>query len=157
MNKTREEMLSALTQHIPKEEISVPKNEVTTIGPSDETLIKDSEEDVAFARENVKKLISTTDEAIGTMLNLATESEHPRAFEVLANLIKTASDANKQLIDLAKERKKLVCKNSKNETSVTGNITNNAIFVGSTAELQKNLKEAILSKQTIDVNEIIDK
>lgn len=158
MSKTKEEMLSALTQHIPKEELSVQqKNAVATIGPSDETLIKDSEEDVAFARENVKKLINTSDEAIATMLNLATDAEHPRAFEVLANLIKTASDVNKQLVDLAKDRKKLVRgdgdSGKKKGTSIAGNVTNNAIFVGTTSDLQKKLKENALNP-ILDVEEV---
>jgi hypothetical protein len=157
MTKTKEEMLSALTQNIPKEEI-VPKENtaLSTFGPSDETLIKDSEEDFALARENVKKLLTTSDEAIGTLLNLATDAEHPRAFEVLGNFIKTAADVNKQLIDLARDRKKLVRDNdgsSKKGTSIAGNVTNNAIFVGTTSDLQKKLKERALNP-ILDVDEV---
>lgn len=157
MTKTREEMLSALAQNIPKEEIIVPKKEPTDlIGPTDETLIKDSEEDFALARENMRKLLTTSDEAIGTLLNLATDAEHPRAFEVLAGFIKTAADANKQLIDLAKDRKKLLRgddSNKKKGTNIAGNVTNNAIFVGQTADLQKHLKQAGVNP-IIDVDQI---
>lgn len=156
MAKSREEMLSALEQNIPKEEI-VPaqKNEII-IGPSDTELVKDSEEDFAFARENVRKLITTSDEALAVMVNLATDSEHPRAFEVLANLIKTAADVNKQLIDLSKDRKKLLRDGNpeKKGTSIAGNVTNNAIFVGTTSDLQKKLKEKSL-QTVLDVEEVV--
>ncbi len=149
MTKTREEMLSALAQNIPKEEIIVqPKEATDIIGPSDETLVHDSEEDFELARANMKKLLTTSDEAIGTLLNLATDAEHPRAFEVLANFIKTAADANKQLIDLAKDRKKLLRgdeKGNKKATNIAGNVTNNAIFVGTTSDLQKKLKEQAMN------------
>lgn len=150
--KSKEEMLSALAEHIPDEIIQAnkPKEEiVATNKPSPNALIKDSEEDYNFARENVKKLIMTSDEAISTMMNLATDAEHPRAFEVLANLIKTASDVNKQLMDLQKDRKKLMAAETAKGLVPTGNITNNSIFVGTTANLQKFLKERKVAAQEI--------
>lgn len=146
--KSKADMLAALTGNIPAEIIAAndPKKEAivqteATNKPSPNALVKDSEEDYEFSRENVKKLITTSDEAISAMMNLATDSEHPRAFEVLANLIKTAADVNKQLMDLQKDRKKLLTVETKKGEVVSTNTTNNAIFVGTTAGLQKFLKD----------------
>lgn len=145
--KSKADMLAALSEHIPAEivEANKPKAELateeTTNKPAANELVKDSEEDYKFSRENVKKLISTSDEAISTMMNLATDSEHPRAFEVLANLIKTAADVNKQLMDLQKDRKKLLTNEVKKGEAINSTTTNNAIFVGTTAGLQKFLKD----------------
>ena len=109
--------------------------------PSHDEIVIDAEEDYRYARERIKKLIDTSDEAISTMHALAADAEHPRAFEVLAGMIKTAADINGQLLNLQKERKKIVeTPTSKGEGQTSGNTTNNAIFVGTTTELQKLLK-----------------
>ena len=68
------------------------------------------------------------------MLEIAKQSEHPRAFEVVGQLIKSGLDANKELMSLHKTKKELSI-----ETNSSVNV-NNAVFVGSTAELQKLLK-----------------
>ena len=140
MNKTKNEIFSALEKNIPKEEIVIKRENPS--GPSDAVLIKDSEEDFAIARENVKKLLTTSDEAIATLMNIASDAEHPRAFEVLANLIKTASDVNKQLVDLQKERKKIL-RSDNSQSQSNPSVTNNAIFIGTTADLQKHIKDSI--------------
>jgi len=144
--KSKQSMLDALMNNTPAELITPPKvvapTEEATNKPTANTLVKDSEEDFEFARTNVKKLLATSDEAIGTMMNLATDAEHPRAFEVLAGMIKIAADINKQLMDLSKDRKKLMTSDTKKgEVVGGGNTTNNAIFVGTTAGLQKFLKD----------------
>jgi hypothetical protein len=151
--KTREEILAALQENIPQQEIIPVEIEPTPHGPSDAVLIKDSEDDFEFARANVKKLASTSDDAIAVMLSLAQDSEHPRAFEVLANLIKTAADTNKQLIDLAKDRKKLLRGDSSKRVAPLSpqSVTNNAIFVGTTADLQRKLAESKAREEIIDV------
>jgi hypothetical protein len=135
--KDKESMLAALTQNMPAEIIEVqPERDVT---PSDNELVKDSEDDYALTRKNIHKLLTSSDEAIARMLAVAEESEHPRAFEVLAGMIKTASDVNKQLIDLQKERKKLIKGDLKQTPQPPVGTTNNTIFVGTTTELQKFL------------------
>jgi hypothetical protein len=108
-----------------------------------------AEEDYKFAREQIKKLIITSDEAIGTMHALASDAEHPRAFEVLAGMIKTAADINGQLLSLQKERKKIVQVEDKKGQISAPNTTNNAIFVGTTTELQKLLRG--VTDDSIDV------
>lgn len=143
--KSKQSMLDALMNNTPAELIAPPKaiiaSEEATNKPTANTLVKDSEEDFEFARTNVKKLLTISDEAIGTMMNLATDAEHPRAFEVLAGMIKNAADINKQLMDLAKDRKKLLTAEAKKGEGGGVSTTNNAIFVGTTAGLQKFLKD----------------
>lgn len=157
--KSREDLMSALAGNIPAEIIEANKPPQLPIAveatnkPTPNALIKDTEEDYKFTRDNVKKLITTSDEAIGSMMNLATDSENPRAFEVLANLIKTASDVNKQLMDLQKDRKKLMASESskKGEAPSIGNTTtNNSIFVGTTSDLQKFLTDRKAAEAIID-------
>jgi hypothetical protein len=140
MKKDRESILASLEKNITadkKEIVSQPER----IGPSNNDIIVDAEEDYIFARQHIKKLIDTSDDAIATMHALASDAEHPRAFEVLAGMIKTAADINSQLLSLQKERKKIVQEpptGGRGESS--GYTTNNAIFVGTTTELQKLLR-----------------
>ena len=100
-------------------------------------LTNDAEEDYNLARDNLKNLLNKSDEALDHMMQVAAEAEHPRAFEVLATMFKTSADMTTQLIDLQKKRHELDKLN--NEESTTPNLTQNNLFVGSTAELQKML------------------
>ena len=89
--------------------------------------------DYKYARENLYGVIEKGTEALDTLIELAKASEHPRAFEVVSQLTKTLVDANKDLLDIQKKVKDL--KKSEKEDQPK-NVTN-ALFVGSTAELQK--------------------
>ena len=100
-------------------------------------LSNDAEEDYNIARDNLKNLLNKSDEALDHMMQVASEAEHPRAFEVLATMFKTSADMTTQLIDLQKKRHELDKLN--NEESTGPNMTQNNLFVGSTAELQKML------------------
>lgn len=92
------------------------------------------EKDYDDSRENLKQLLVSGQEALMHSLEVAKQSEHPRAFEVVGNLIKQLADVNQQLMDLHQQKQKLDApKGSKGDK----NVTNNAIFVGSTAELNK--------------------
>ena len=99
-------------------------------------LTTDAEEDYNIARDNLKKLLDKSDEALDHMMQVAAEAEHPRAFEVLAGMFKTSADMTTQLIELQKKRHELDKLN--NEPTQSG-VTNNNLFVGSTTELQKML------------------
>ena len=99
-------------------------------------LTTDAEEDYNIARENLKKLLDKSDEALDHMMQVAAEAEHPRAFEVLAGMFKTSADMTTQLVELQKKRHELDKLN--NEPTQSG-VTNNNLFVGSTTELQKML------------------
>jgi hypothetical protein len=149
MKKDKDTILASLEKNVlpVKHEIAGPTG--SPVGPSHDEIVLHAEEDYKFARERIKKLIDTSDEAISTMHALASDAEHPRAFEVLAGMIKTAADINGQLLGLQKERKKIIQVDDKRGQPVVPNTTNNAIFVGTTTELQKLLRGN--ADETIDV------
>ena len=89
--------------------------------------------DYKYARENLYGVIEKGTEALDALIDLAKASEHPRAFEVVSQLSKTLVDANKDLLDIQKKVKDL---KKTEEKEAPKNVTN-ALFVGSTAELQK--------------------
>lgn len=99
---------------------------------------EDSDKDYTTVRENLKEIVKRGTEAIDGIMLVAAETQSPRAYEVVATLIKSVSDANKDLIGLHKQMKEIkkIEVQGDNNTS----ITNNSIFVGSTLELQKMLK-----------------
>jgi hypothetical protein len=100
----------------------------------------DLKKDYEYSRGNLYSIIEKGQEALNGILELAQESDQPRAYEVAGQLIKNVSDATEKLLDLQKKIKDLEDdkKSSKNPTNVT-----NALFVGSTAELSKFLKSQI--------------
>jgi hypothetical protein len=98
----------------------------------------DIQKDYKYARENLYDVIERGTEALDYLLEVAKASEHPRAFEVVGTLTKTLVDANKDLLDIQKKVKDLQ-KEDKDNSDTPQNITN-ALFVGSTAELQKLIK-----------------
>lgn len=112
--------------------VEKPKQDTKT-NPSDtEDKIKDYE----YTRGELYSLISKGQEAVQGALEVAQESGHPRAYEVAVNAMKQVADMTDKLVDLQKKMKDLDAENKK----VT-NVTNNAMFVGSTTELQKMLKQ----------------
>ena len=93
-------------------------------------------DDADFARKNIRELISTGNSALNNLLTVAKESEAPRAYEVAATLIKNLSDLNKDLMEVQKRKQDLTGETTKNK-----NINvDKAVFVGSTTELVKFLK-----------------
>ena len=99
----------------------------------------DIEKDYEYTRGNLYSIIEKGQEAINGILELAQDSEMPRAYEVAGQLIKSVSDATDKLMDLQKKLKDV-----EEETQSKGPSTvNNALFVGSTAELQKLLKNGL--------------
>ena len=133
--KKKEDLLAALNKNLPKE---IEKKKDNT------DIIQDTEEDYQYTREKLKGLVGQSEEAIELMMALAHDTEHPRAFEVLGNLLKNTGDITDKLLQLQKKRKELT-----QEEAPGGNTTNNAIFMGSTTELQKFLKNK--KEQSIDV------
>jgi len=126
MKKTIDEKLNDILDVTPTEIVT---KEITTVT---ETV---SDDDYEYARNNLRGLIENGKDAMENILFVAKESESPRSYEVVGQLIKTLAETNKDLLELAKKSKEL-----KSEEKTTGdtNITN-ALFVGSTAELQKLL------------------
>ena len=96
----------------------------------------DITKDYEYTRGNLYSIIEKGQEAINGILELAQESEMPRAYEVAGQLIKSVSDATDKLMDLQKKLKDV-----EEEKTKTTNVTNNALFVGSTADLAKLIKQ----------------
>lgn len=109
--------------------------------------------DYQMVRDNLKNIIDTSSVAIDGILNVASEGESPRAYEVVAQLIKTTLDANKDLIDLHKRIKDIEKTDEKGPENAT-HVTNNALYVGSTKELlqmiKKDREQPILDAEIID-------
>ena len=114
------------------------ENEVLPKKISTEVMVpedKDPDIDFETGRKNLYNLLDKGNEAIDGILNLAKEGEHPRAYEVAGQLIKTVSEVSQNLLDLQDKLKKVKDIPDKGPKNVT-----NALFVGSTTELQKMLK-----------------
>ena len=90
--------------------------------------------DAQFARENIRELISKGNSAIDQLLLVARDTEHPRAYEVAAGLIKNLGDLNKDLLEIQKRKRDLAPKESAQSSGLS---IDKAVFVGSTAELIK--------------------
>tara|TARA_B100001093_G_scaffold425202_1_gene418629 strand:- start:1012 stop:1383 length:372 start_codon:yes stop_codon:yes gene_type:complete len=97
---------------------------------------KNIDNDYKYSRDTYYELVEKGKQSLELMIEVARESEHPRAFEVLSGMIKNISDVNDRLMDLNKKKKEI---DKKDEIKKIANTTNN-LFVGSTTELQKLLK-----------------
>ena len=125
------------TFNVAAEVVKEEKAEVIPREKPDRLTKDDITKDYEYTRGNLYSIIEKGQEAIDGILELAQESEMPRAYEVAGQLIKSVSDATDKLMDLQKKLKDVEEeKESKGPTTV-----NNALFVGSTAELQKILKK----------------
>ena len=102
---------------------------------------KDIQKDYEYTRANLYSLIEKGQEAINGIMELAGESASPRAYEVAGQLIKSVADSTDKLMDLQKKMKDI----DEESTKTQNNVTNNALFVGSTSELSKLLKQGILN------------
>ena len=101
----------------------------------------DVEKDYKYTRGQLYSLIEKGQEAINGIMEVAGESASPRAYEVAGQLIKSVADSTDKLMDLQKKMKDI----DEDSTKTQNNVTNNALFVGSTSELSKLLKQGILN------------
>ena len=106
--------------------------ELKPVDNLDETVDKDFK----YARENLYNIIERGSDALNTLVDVANQSQHPRAFEVVGQLVKTLSDTNKDLLELQKKVKVI----KKDIPDQPQNVTN-ALFVGNTSELQKMINK----------------
>ena len=104
-------------------------------------LTDDVSKDYDYTRGNLYSLIEKGQEAINGIMEVAGETASPRAYEVAGQLIKSVADTTDKLADLHKKVKEIEADNPKTQNTVT----NNALFVGSTSELSKMLKDGILN------------
>ena len=107
-------------------EVTIPKKVDTNKEESEADI------DYKYARENLYTIIEKGQESLNTLVDVAQQSQHPRAFEVVSQLVKTLSDTNKDLLELQKKIKVI------NKDIQEGPKTvNNSLYVGNTADLQK--------------------
>jgi len=124
------------------------RNEIVKNKKEVKDLVKaDAEKDYNKIRKNLYGLLGDGKEAIDGILKVATEGDSPRAYEVVAQLLKTVSEINKDLMDLHKQVKEV-----NKEENVYNNNTTNAIYVGSTSDLQDLINpDRSRNKKVIDV------
>lgn len=103
----------------------------------------DIKKDYEYTRANLYSLIEKGQEAINGIMELAGEGGSPRAYEVAGQLIKSVGDVTDKLIDLQKKLKDV----EEDTVKTPNNVTNNAVFVGSTSELSKLLKQGFLNNK----------
>jgi len=132
-----DEALNVESSIVPSEELpkSIQKREEKT----------DISKDYEYTRANLYSLIEKGQEAINGIMELAGEGGSPRAYEVAGQLIKSVADTTDKLIDLQKKLKDV--EEDVGNNKGPSNVTNNAVFVGSTSELQKLLKQGFLNKK----------
>ena len=131
-------------------QLTKPPSEESNIVVSED---KDIEKDYTSVRKNLKEIINKGNGAIDGILHVASEGDSPRAYEVAAQMIKTVAEANKDLMDLHKKVKEI--KKEENTTN-HNNTTNNAIYVGSTKELQELVNQSRSASRRIEHDNIID-
>lgn len=125
----------------------IVKREVKEISLSDEDRFK---KDFSDVRINIRELIDTGKEAIDGILKVATEGDAPRAYEVVAQLLKTVSEMNYDLVDLHKKAKDI------NKEEIKINNTHNSIYVGSTSDLQDLINQQRSRKKIIQNENVIN-
>lgn len=123
-------------------EFGIEPMQATEVITADGEIISEArnkiEDDYDHARNNLRELLLNGQSALTTALSVAQQSEHPRAIEVVGNLMKQLADINQQLLDLHQQKQKLDGPKEGSKKEVTNN---NAIFVGSTADLSKMLSK----------------
>ena len=122
-------------------ETSIVKKDEKTELPNVVLKKNDIEKDYKYTRGQLYSLIEKGQEAINGIMEVAGESASPRAYEVAGQLIKSVADSTDKLMDLQKKMKDI----DEESTKTQNNVTNNALFVGSTSELSKLLKQGILN------------
>jgi hypothetical protein len=136
MKKTQMEQNFEDIFDLPTNNDTVEDTPSELLEPSLPAVNNDIDNDYQYARENLYNVIERGSDALNTLVELANQSESPRAFEVVGTLIKTLTDANKDLLEIQKKVKSL----KQETTSGPKNVTN-ALFVGNTAELQQLIKD----------------
>ena len=125
MDETKKDKITAsLEKNLPAKPVNRP------------IVDKDIKDDYEFSRNTFKDLIRTGTSSLDVLAELARESEHPRAFEVLSKTIKDLGDTTEKLMNLQKQKDDLT---NKKEDEVNRKVTNNNVFVGSTTDLQRML------------------
>ena len=134
-----EDALNIEADIVPMEESPKPKKRTERVIDID----KDVQKDYDFVRGELYNVIEKGQEALSGALDVANNTDHPRVYEVTGQLVKSVSDAAEKLIDLQKKMQDIE-EGPKSKQKVTNN---NALFVGSTAELSKLIKQGLLDNK----------
>lgn len=121
----------------PKNENKEQPLEVVQVQP-----VNTVEQDAEFARTNIKSLINSGSVAMNELLVVARDSQHPRAYEVAANMLKSLADLNKDLLEIQKKKRDLLIVPGQQNTDPNNVNIDKAVFVGSTSELLKLIKQS---------------
>ena len=134
-----EDALNIEADIVPMEESPKPKKRTERVIDID----KDVQKEYDFVRGELYNVFEKGQEALSGALDVANNTDHPRAYEVTGQLVKSVSDAAEKLIDLQKKMQDIE-EGPKSKQKVTNN---NALFVGSTAELSKLIKQGLLDNK----------
>lgn len=134
-----EDLLKRLSENIPAEVISKNNSMLPAVPKAPNT---DLDDDYEFSREKYKALVEKGTDAIDHMMELALQSDHPRAYEVLGGMLKNVSDMTDKLVSLHNNIEKVKSAKSAaaspaQQSSAAPSVTNNNVFVGSTTDLQR--------------------
>jgi hypothetical protein len=125
----KNKLMNSLSKNLPAEKQSQP------VAIPEQN--KDIQDDYSYSREKYKGILDRGEEALDGMMQLAAESEHPRAYEVLSGMLKNMADVTDKLMDLQNKKAKL--QEQQPEKPAGGSMTQNNVFVGSTTDLQRML------------------
>ena len=120
---------------------NTPENGCVTRKDSTKDITGDIDKDYEYTRANLYSLIEKGQESLNGIMELAGESASPRAYEVAGQIIKSVADTTDKLMELQKKVKEV----DEDKVKTTNNVTNNAVFVGSTSDLSKMIKQQFLN------------
>ena len=135
MKKSFDKISESLNTETDIVDITPTKSEIVKSNKDD--LVDQIKKDYEYTRGNLYSLIEKGQESLDGIMELAQESDSPRAYEVAGQIMKSVADTTDKLIDLQKKMKEL----NKEDDGGPKSVTNNALFLGSTAELAKFLKQ----------------
>lgn len=116
----------------------VIEGEIVESKPTPSSDLANLDKDYNYARDNFYTVIEKGTQALEELLDVASQSQHPRAYEVIATTIKTLIDANKDLVELTMKKKQAELNDP---ASAPNKVINNTLFVGTTSDLQKLLRD----------------
>ena len=125
---------------------NTPENGCVTRKNNTKDITGDIDKDYEYTRANLYSLIEKGQESLNGIMELAGESASPRAYEVAGQIIKSVADTTDKLMELQKKVKEV----DEEKANTTNNVTNNAVFVGSTSDLSKMIKRQFLNNNNKD-------
>ena len=125
---------------------NTPENGCVTRKNNTKDITGDIDKDYEYTRANLYSLIEKGQESLNGIMELAGESASPRAYEVAGQIIKSVADTTDKLMELQKKVKEV----DEEKANTTNNVTNNAVFVGSTSDLSKMIKQQFLNNSNKD-------